>query len=162
MKNFISTIFLFLFYSYAFAWDRFEIVDDFSGKKSFGYLQKSSNSSGGYLIISCGKNIKIEWDTVGNHGNVLLKKSEAPRAGAATQNQPKVFIKVDEDKTYDDAWSASPLDSDILIANDVELTLNLIGDKNDLRIKDEANNRVGAFKLIGLNKVLSKLQKSCR
>ena len=53
MKLLINTIFLFLLSSHAFAWDRFDIVDYFSGEKSFGYLQKSSNNSGGYFILSC-------------------------------------------------------------------------------------------------------------
>ena len=90
MKKFSTPLVFFVFCSSSvFAWDRFETVDEFSGEKTVGYVQTSTNTSGGFLVMSCNKKIQFEWDPMGNYVVSLFTQSnaasaaQAPRAAAA-------------------------------------------------------------------------------
>lgn len=168
MKILINTIFLFLFSSHAFAWDRFDMVDDFSGEKSFGYLQKSSNNSGGYLIVSCNKKLKIEWDPN------AYKVSPPPRAAAGPVTEAeaaapvpampygynKLMVKTDEDAIRREVWSLEEFHYTLSPKNSTKF-LTQLKNKSVLRLKNENSNQVGVFDISDLNQVVSNIKAVC-
>ena len=165
MKTFISTVFLFLFSSYAFAWDRFEIVDDFSGKKSFGYIQKSSNNSGGYLIVSCDKKLKIEWDSFGYYAiNLLSKTSGASAAKPALAAMPDgsdvILIKPDDDSVRREKGFFDNLHETFSQKNTAKF-LAQIKNKSILKFKNEQLTLTGVFDISELNQVASEIKAVC-
>ena len=164
MKLLINTIFLFLLSSHAFAWDRFDIVDDFSGEKSFGYLQKSSNNSGGYFILSCDKEFKIAWDLFGDYATSIISKSSgtyaslAPRAGY--DGSDTVLIKHDEDPARIEKWFFYKLHDTFSPKNTTKF-LAQIKNKSVLKLKKEGTNQVGVFDISELNQVVSNIKAVC-
>jgi hypothetical protein len=164
MKLLINTIFLFLLSSHAFAWDRFDIVDDFSGEKSFGYLQKSSNNSGGYFILSCDKKLKIEWDRFGDYAASIISTSSytyAPQAPAAGYDgSDTILIKYDEDPVRREKWLFDNLHGTFSPKNTTKF-LAQIKNKSVLKLKNESPNRVGVFDISELNQVVSNIKVVC-
>jgi hypothetical protein len=164
MKTFISSIFLFLFSLHAFAWDRYEIVDDFSGKKSVVYLQKSSNNSGGYLIINCENKVKIAWDYDGEFVSKIFADSPrapAPAAAAMPPGGIKIMIKTDEDSIHREMWSLASSPPYTLFPKSTIKFLTQIKNKSVLRLKSEQPERVGVFDISELNKVASDIKAVC-
>jgi hypothetical protein len=164
MKLLINTIFLFLLSSHAFAWDRFDMVDDFSGEKSFGYLQKSSNNSGGYFILSCDKKLKIEWDRFGDYAASIISKSSytyAPQAPAAGYDgSDTILIKYDEDPVRREKWLFDNLHGTFSQQNTAKF-LAQIKNKSVLKLKNENTNQVGVFDMSDLNQVVSTIKVVC-
>lgn len=165
MKIFIKAIFFMnLFNSSAFAWERFEVVDDFSGKKSVGFLQKSSNSNGGFLIISCDKKIKFEWDLFGDYASNLFSGSDAPKAMAPRPAMPadsdRILIKTDDDSIRREKWLLDSLHETFSPKNSLKFLVQ-IKEKSILKIKNEALNQTGVFNISEINEMTSNLKASC-
>ena len=164
MKLLINTILLFFLSSHAFAWDRFDIVDDFSGEKSFGYLQKSTNNSGGYLIVSCNKKIKFEWDLFGDYAASIISKSSytyAPLApSAAYDGSDTILIKYDEDPVRREKWFFDNLHGTFSQQNTAKF-LAQIKNKSVLKLKKESTNQVGVFDISLLSQVISNIKAVC-
>ena len=165
MKTFISSIFLFLFSSLAFAWDRYEIVDDFSGKKSVVYLQKSSNNSGGYLIINCENKVKIAWDFGEEFASKIFADSSRPLAPSAASvmvpGDIKIMVKTDEDSIRREMWSLAKSPPYTLFPKSTMKFLTQIKNKSVLRLKSEQAELVGVFDISELNKVASDIKAVC-
>jgi len=178
MKFFFGTIFVYILsISYAFAWDRFEVVDDFSGEKSFGYIKKSSNASGGFLIFSCDKKIKFEWALYGSYADHLFSKSSgafaaqlaapaAPAIGgptapmAAGRYSATILIRAGEDPVRREEWIFDSTQQAFSSENTSKFIIQ-IRENSILRFKYEPTNLIGVFDISNINQIAAKLKTSC-
>jgi hypothetical protein len=168
MKIFKKTIFFLIFFNFpAFAWQRFEAVDDFSDAKTIGYLQKSSNSVGGFLIMSCDENIKFEWDPLSGYAPSLLSKSSgspklasAPRA-AYPANNDTILFKTEDGSVRREKWLFDS-QHETFYPEDLQKFLAQIKGKSSLRIKNEQLNHTGIFNISKIDVFISNLKALCK
>jgi hypothetical protein len=176
MKFFGAIFVCILSISYAFAWDRFEVVDDFSGEKSFGYIKKSSNAYGGFLILSCENKLKLEWASYyGSYANYLFSKSSgafaaqpAAVAPAAAPAAPRaegrfnatILIRAGEDPVRREEWIFDNKQEAFSPENTSKFIIQ-IREKSILRFKYEPTNLVGVFNISNINQIAAKLNTSC-
>jgi hypothetical protein len=179
MKFFGAIFVCILSISYAFAWDRFEVVDDFSGEKSFGYIKKSSNAYGGFLILSCENKLKLEWASYyGSYANYLFSKSSgafaaqpaavAPAAALAPAAAPRadgrfnesILIRAGEDPVRREEWIFDNKQEAFSPENTSKFIIQ-IREKSILRFKYEPTNLIGVFDISNINQIAAKLKTSC-
>jgi hypothetical protein len=157
MRKIIEAIvFLFLCNSHVFAWERFEVIDEFTGKKLIGYLQTASNTGGGLLVVRCDKKIKIDWQA----GSPQAQAAAAAPGPGSSGTNPLILIRTDEDPVRKENWNSK--DSEVLSPRDALKFFNSVRGKSELRIKDEAHNRVGVFIITGMDEVFSDMKNFCR
>ena len=179
MKTSIGAVILFIAcIPQAFAWDRFEVVDEFSDEKTFGYIQKSSNAAGGFLIISCDKKINFEWALNGSYAEELLSKSsgadatqteQAPRVAQAAQapraamamDSDLILIKTDKDPIRKEQWVIDNLHESFGPMNTAKFFAQ-IKEKAILKFKHEQLNQTGVFDISELTQITAKLTSSCK
>lgn len=163
MKIFIKTIFFLIFFtSPAFAWQRFEVVDDFSDAMTIGYLNKSSNSGGGFLIIRCDKNIKFEFDPDADQdGNpILVPGPVGVWIVDLADHTDTILFRTDDGSVQRIKWLLS--DHGTFYPEDLQKFLAHIKGKSKLRIKIEGRYQTGVFDITGIDRYISNIKASCK
>ncbi len=122
------------------------------------------------MIFSCDKNIKFEWDPIGNYAaNFRSDLNAAPSArfGAefpslsdAAYNDTILF-KTEDGSVRREKWLFDR-QHETLFPENLQKFLVQIKRKSQLKIKIEGSDLTGVFDITGIDKYISNIKASCK